>query len=123
MARGNLRGQPGPGLRRHSLHGMASQGNMEKAGTKLGQGPKISIITVCFNAQLGIDAILKSVEALRYKDFEYLIIDGGSKDGTLEIVRRYGHVVTKVVSEPDRGIYDAMNKGIALASGEFLWFL
>ncbi len=85
--------------------------------------PKFSIITVCFNAESVIERTLKSVAEQTYPGVEYLIIDGASKDGTLEIVSRYEQHITRVVSEPDHGIYDAMNKGISLATGDYLCFL
>lgn len=84
---------------------------------------KFSIITVCYNAAGTIETTLQSVAGQTYKDIEYIIIDGASKDDTLDIVRRYNGIVTKVISEPDKGIYDAMNKGIALATGQYLCFL
>ena len=85
--------------------------------------PRLSIITVCYNAEDGIGETLRSVDALAFRDFEYIIVDGASKDRTLEIIRSQGACVTKLISEPDKGIYDAMNKGMANASGEFIWFL
>ena len=84
---------------------------------------KISVITVCYNSALTIKDTLESVALQRYKDFEHLIIDGGSKDGTLEIIRAWkGHPV-RLISESDEGIYDAMNKGIKLATGDVVAFL
>lgn len=82
---------------------------------------KISIITVTYCAEATLERTLQSVAEQTYTDIEHLVIDGASKDGTLAIARRFPHV--KVVSEPDRGLYDAMNKGIGLATGEFLCFL
>jgi glycosyltransferase involved in cell wall biosynthesis len=84
---------------------------------------KISIVTVCYNSALTIKDTLQSVALQRHKDFEHLIIDGGSKDGTLEIVRAWkGHPV-RMISESDDGIYDAMNKGLTLATGDVVGFL
>jgi len=85
--------------------------------------PLFSIITVCYNASNVIKTTLESVCEQTCSDYEYIIIDGASKDGTLEIIREYNNCVTKLVSEPDRGIYDAMNKGLASASGDYLIFL
>lgn len=82
---------------------------------------KISIITVTYCAEATLERTLQSVAEQTYTDIEHLVIDGASKDGTLAIARRFPHV--KVVSEPDRGLYDAMNKGVGLATGEFLCFL
>lgn len=77
---------------------------------------KISVVTVCWNSEATIDDTLKSVAAQTHPCIEHIIVDGASTDRTMEIVRRYPHVTT-VVSERDRGIYDAMNKGLALATG------
>ena len=84
---------------------------------------KISIITVCFNAQETIEDTLKSVLSQDYPELEYIVIDGGSRDATCEIISRYRDRLAHCVSEPDRGIYDAMNKGIRLASGEIIGLL
>lgn len=82
-----------------------------------------SIITVCFNSEKTIERTIKSVLRQKFKDFEYLIIDGDSKDRTMEIVRQYEPLFEgkmKWISEQDHGIYDAMNKGIEMASGELI---
>lgn len=82
--------------------------------------PTISIITICFNAA---DDLAKTVESVRkqtFKDYEYIVVDGGSKDNTLDVVKQNEDVITKWVSEPDKGIYDAMNKGVRMAKGEWL---
>lgn len=84
---------------------------------------KVSIITVCLNNRTTIRATLDSVLSQSHSDLEYLIIDGGSHDGTLEIIEQYRQHSIKVISEPDTGIYDAMNKGIALATGEIVGIL
>jgi glycosyltransferase involved in cell wall biosynthesis len=84
---------------------------------------KISIVTVCFNSAKTIGDTLRSVREQTYKNIEHIIIDGGSNDNTLEIVSAEGPHVAKLVSEKDNGIYDAMNKGIALASGEIIGFI
>lgn len=80
---------------------------------------KISIITVCYNSATTIDSTLRSVTSQDYPDIEYIIVDGGSTDGTLDIIKRYQNV-SILVSEPDKGIYDAMNKGIRLATGDVI---
>lgn len=85
--------------------------------------PKISIITVAYNAAATIRQTIESVLNQSYAPLEYLIIDGGSTDGTLEIIRAYADRIDVVVSEPDRGIYDAMNKGLARAGGDYVYFL
>jgi len=84
---------------------------------------KISIITVCRNAEASIEATIQSVIKQTCKDIEYIIIDGASTDGTLSIIDRYKDQIDKIISEPDKGLYDAMNKGIKEASGEFVYFL
>jgi len=84
---------------------------------------KISIITVAFNAESTIADSVKSVIAQNYTDLEYIIIDGNSKDKTVEIVKSFDWKKMKVISEPDNGIYDAMNKGLKLATGDVIGFL
>lgn len=80
---------------------------------------KISIITVCYNSAATIESTIKSVTSQDYPNIEYIIVDGGSTDGTLDIINRYTSV-SILVSEPDHGIYDAMNKGIGLATGDVI---
>ena len=83
---------------------------------------KITVVTVCFNAEKVLEQTMLSVLSQTYKDIEYLVIDGGSKDGTLDIIKKYSDKV-KWISEPDKGIYDAMNKAIKMASGEWINFM
>lgn len=85
--------------------------------------PKFSVITVTYNAEKVLEDTVQSVISQTYHHVEYIIIDGASKDGTLEIVNRYRDRIHQLVSEPDKGLYDAMNKGIALATGDYLCFL
>lgn len=85
--------------------------------------PLISIITITFNAEKELPATLKSIEAQSFEDYENIIIDGASKDKTLEIVNNFATHRTKIVSEPDNGLYDAMNKGLKLAKGKYIIFL
>ena len=82
--------------------------------------PKFSIITVTYNAEKVLEDTIQSVISQTYHHIEYIIVDGASKDGTLSIINRYRSRIHTVVSEPDKGLYDAMNKGIALASGDYL---
>ena len=84
---------------------------------------KVSIITVCKNSELYIEQSIKSVISQTYRDIEYIIIDGDSKDSTKQIVAKYSGYITHFISEPDNGLYEAMNKGIKIASGEFINFL
>ena len=81
---------------------------------------KISIVTVCYNSEKYIRTAIDSVLNQTYNNIEYIIIDGASKDQTMDIVKSYGDSIQVVVSEPDKGIYDAMNKGLKLATGDFV---
>lgn len=85
--------------------------------------PKFSIITVTYNAAKVLEETIQSIVTQTYKNIEYIIVDGGSKDGTLNIINKYKERIHTVVSEPDHGLYDAMNKGIKLATGDYLCFL
>ena len=85
--------------------------------------PKLSIITVVYNNVRDIERTLLSVLNQSYAHIEYIVVDGASSDGTLEIIQRYQDRLSKVVSEKDAGIYDAMNKGLALASGDYVLFM
>lgn len=84
---------------------------------------KITIATVCYNAEKVIEESVISVVNQTCRNLEYIVVDGGSSDGTLDILNRYKDRITLIVSEPDNGIYDAMNKAMGLASGDFLLFL
>ncbi len=85
--------------------------------------PKVSIITVSYNAEQFIERTIQSVQAQTYTNIEYLVIDGASKDGTMNIVKRYQSAVSVLVSERDKSLYDAMNKGILRATGDYIWFM
>lgn len=82
-----------------------------------------SIITSVLNARSTIEDTITSVLEQTYKNVEYIIVGGGSTDGTTEIIKSYGKKITKFISEPDKGIYDAMNKGILASSGDIVGFL
>ena len=90
---------------------------------KMDYRPRITIVTVVYNNVNEIESTIQSVINQEYKNIEYIIIDGGSKDGTVEVIKKYDHLISYWVSEPDRGIYDAMNKGINKASGDWILFL
>lgn len=85
--------------------------------------PFISIVTVSYNAISTIEKTILSVITQTYSNIEYIIIDGGSTDGTVDIIRRYSADIHYWISEPDRGIYDAMNKGVDQAKGDYIFFL
>lgn len=82
--------------------------------------PLVSIITVVFNGEKYIEQTIKSVISQTYKNIEYIIIDGGSNDDTVNIVNKYRNYISNFVSEQDDGIYDAMNKGVKLSNGEWI---
>lgn len=85
--------------------------------------PKITVITVCYNSAASLEAALVSVLNQDWPRVEHIVIDGGSVDGTLAVLNKYKSHLTHVVSEPDEGIYDAMNKGLDLATGDIICFL
>lgn len=85
--------------------------------------PTFSIITVTFNAEAYLEGTIQSVLEQTYSRVEYIIVDGASKDGTLQIIQQYKDRIARWISEPDKGLYDAMNKGMKLATGDYLCFL
>lgn len=85
--------------------------------------PKITIITVVYNGVKELEKTIKSVINQSYKNIEYIIIDGGSNDGTVDLIKNYNSNITYWISEKDLGIYDAMNKGIKQANGDWIYFL
>ena len=85
--------------------------------------PKFSIITVTYNAGKVLEDTIRSVASQTYQNVEYLIVDGASKDNTLQIAEKYNEHIHQIVSEPDKGLYDAMNKGIRMATGDYVCFL
>jgi glycosyltransferase len=84
---------------------------------------RVSIITVCYNSENFLSDTIRSVLAQTHPDIEYIIVDGQSEDNTVEIIKSFGPKITKWISEPDKGLYDALNKGIALATGDLVGFL
>lgn len=84
---------------------------------------KVSIITVCFNSAATIRDTIRSVLTQSYADIEYIVVDGASTDETVAIIREYQEDISKIISEPDDGIYDAMNKGISSATGDIVGIL
>ena len=85
--------------------------------------PVVTVITVVYNCVNLIEKTIGSILAQTYSNIEYILVDGGSNDGTVEIIRKHDNLISYWKSEPDRGIYDAMNKGLALATGDFVWFI
>ena len=121
-------------LPKHSLGrlcegGLRSQGYFKFGGhfdqdtEEIHTDPLVTIITVVFNDAAHLEETISSVLSQRYNNVEYIIIDGGSMDGTLDIIRKYEHAIDYFVSEPDEGISDAFNKGIKLSSGKWINFL
>lgn len=84
---------------------------------------KVSIITVVWNNKETIKEAIESVLNQTYQDIEYILVDGASTDGTLDIVKNYGNKINKLISEPDKGIYDGLNKGVNIATGDIICFL
>lgn len=84
---------------------------------------KLSVITINFNNEEGLKKTLKSIADQTYKEFEFIIIDGASTDNSINIIKEYEHIISFWVSEPDNGIYNAMNKGIKYAHGEYCIFM
>lgn len=87
------------------------------------RSPTFSVITICYNAENEIEKTIQSVLNQSYKQIEYIVIDGNSTDSTLNILDQYKSCINSLVSEPDKGLYDAMNKGLKLATGDYLCFL
>ena len=85
--------------------------------------PKVSIITVTYNAAKVFEPTLESVSKINYPNLEYIVVDGGSKDSTVQVLEKYPRLVNQFISEPDKGVFDAMNKGIRMATGTWLIFL
>src|ERR1051325_10985880 len=84
---------------------------------------KISLLTVSFNSAATIGDTIKSIRSQDYKDIEYIVVDGNSKDDTVSIIKLNEDVISKWISEPDQGIYDAMNKAMKMATGEVVGIL
>lgn len=85
--------------------------------------PTFSIITVTYNASRWLERTIVNILTQSYPGIEYIVIDGGSTDGTVDIIKQYASGISYWVSEPDKGLYDAMNKGLAKATGDYVWFI
>ena len=99
----------------YRLKGISSEKDIDK--------PVVSIITVVYNSEHLIEKTIQSIQQQTYSNIEYVIIDGGSTDGTLEILKKYNDTIAYWISEPDKGLYFAMNKGLEAASGVYVWFI
>ncbi|PRY74213.1 glycosyltransferase family 2 protein [Marivita geojedonensis] len=86
-------------------------------------GPWVSVVTVCRNARELLPETIESVIAQDFDDFEYIVVDGASDDGSLEVIDNYREFIDQFVSEPDKGVYDAMNKAAAQALGKYIIFI
>ena len=95
---------------------------MKSSRNKL-KNPFITIVSVVYNGESNLERTILSVINQEFKDFEYIIIDGGSSDNTLSIINKYDHLIDFWISEKDNGIYDAMNKGVSFSNGEYIQFL
>jgi len=84
---------------------------------------KITIITICYNRAATLEKTILSVAGQSYKTIEYIVVDGNSNDGTLDLIKKHQDKITQWISEPDTGLYDAMNKGIAMATGDLIGIL
>ncbi|WP_257659026.1 glycosyltransferase family 2 protein [Parapedobacter lycopersici] len=85
--------------------------------------PKLTVITIVYNNVQDIERTIRSVVQQTYPDIEYIVVDGGSTDGTVDVIQRHANRISRWVSEPDGGIYDAMNKGLAMATGDYVLFM
>lgn len=85
--------------------------------------PVVSVITVVYNGANTLERTIKSILSQTYPFVEFIVVDGASNDGTLDLIENYASGISKWISEPDSGLYDAMNKGLAMASGDFVWFI
>jgi glycosyltransferase involved in cell wall biosynthesis len=103
------------GVHKLSSGGLRIQGQIKK--------PLLSVVTVVYNGQAFIEHTIQSVLQQEFSDFEYIIIDGGSTDETINIIKKYEDKIDYWISEPDNGIYDAMNKAVKIAKGQWLNFL
>ncbi|MES2734537.1 MAG: glycosyltransferase family 2 protein [Bacteroidota bacterium] len=85
--------------------------------------PKVSIITVCYNAENFLERTIQSVIAQTYPNIEYIVVDGASKDNTVALIKQYEKHITRWISEKDQSHFDAMNKGLRLATGDYIWYM
>lgn len=115
-----------PNTQRNGEGGLRLNGHVKSASNTIigkSSAPVITVITAAYNAAKTLEKTILSVVGQGYPNVELIIVDGGSTDGTLEILRKFEHVIDYWVSEPDNGIFDAWNKGVSLSSGEWIAFL
>ena len=120
--RGTVQHPPAAALGNRA-HGHGGKRVSEPALATMRGAPLISVITVVYNGAAQLQSTIESALQLERDDLEYIVVDGGSTDGTLDVIRSYGKRLDYWISEPDGGIYDAMNKGIDLARGQFIHHL
>lgn len=131
ISRRNIAATPGARLRLRDTVGRLGEGGLRLSTALPADGhdtvsspePLISVITVVRNGAVPLEETIRSVLEQTYGMVEYILIDGGSSDGTLDVINKYQGAIDYWVSEPDRGLYDAMNKGISLAGGKWLSFM
>lgn len=116
------RTEPDPCLQLPSRPAPANAGGLRTRGLYKAEGPEpiVTVITIAYNCVSAIEETMLSVLRQTYSNIEYIVIDGGSSDGTLDVIKKYDHAIDYWTSEPDRGIYDAMNKGIRASTGQWL---
>jgi len=85
--------------------------------------PTVTFITVVYNGEKELESTIQSIINQTYPNIEYVVIDGGSKDGTVDVIKKYRDKISYFISESDKGLYDAMNKGIKASTGDYLWFM
>jgi hypothetical protein len=102
---------------------LRTEEQQRSAATAISAVPRIAVVTPAFNAARYIEATIRSVLAQNYPNLDYFIVDGGSTDGTVEIIKKYENQISGWISEPDRGMYDAINKGFAHTSGEIMGWI
>ena len=114
--------EPDPCFQLPTPHTPNLAGGLRTRGLYKAEGPEpiVTVITIAYNCAASIEETMLSVLNQTYSNVEYIVIDGGSTDGTLDVIRKYDHAIDYWISEPDRGIYDAINKGVRASTGQWL---